>query len=299
MNPMHRQPHSGQSTTEYGIAIALIAVIAIAALASASVAVGGAFGFINQRVEAVIPTSGSGSAPTAFVTPAIQTVGQTVTVSGTGYTPDSSVTITLHSTPTVLGTTPADSAGRVTYTTVVPLGTVPEQHAVLLSDTSHSAQAPLQVNLAPSTTTTFGAALAPAPLAFNAADVPADLDPAVPFIFTAASFPTLAPVPQHGQFAWINICAAAPCTASAPAIASMIQAEPTSENTVGTGIQIAPLQAGMWTSLFSDLAALDGTTFPVAIVNNAGTLVGWTDFRLDAATGGTSKTITGAFVAQP
>ena len=124
MNPMHRQRHSAQATTEYGIAIALIAVIAIAALASASVAVGGAFGFINQRVEAVIPTSGSGSTPTAFVTPAIQSVGQTVSVSGSGYTPDSSVTITLHSTPVVLGTTTADSAGNVgPVVETIPLGT--------------------------------------------------------------------------------------------------------------------------------------------------------------------------------
>ncbi|HVB27882.1 MAG TPA: hypothetical protein VNE21_08230, partial [Mycobacteriales bacterium] len=121
---MNRKRHNGQSTTEYGVVIALIAVIAIAALASASVAVGGAFGFINQRVQAVIPTSSSGSAPTAMVTPSIQSVGQTVTVSGTGYTPDSTVTITLHSTPVVLGTTTSDNSGNVgPVTETIPLST--------------------------------------------------------------------------------------------------------------------------------------------------------------------------------
>ena len=68
--------------------------------------------------------------------------------------------------------------------------------------------------------------------------------PGVPLTFTAATSRTLAPVSQDYQFAWITICAAAPCTASAVAIAALIPPEPTSETTVGAGTPIAPLNPG-------------------------------------------------------
>lgn len=51
---------------------------------------------------------------------------------------------------------------------------------------------------------------------------------------------------------------------------------------------------------FSDLAALVGTshaTFPVAIVNNSGNMVGWAYFQLTGSAGGSTKQIRGKFVS--
>ena len=120
---IHRQRH-GQSTTEYGLALGLVAAILIVALTAVNGGVGGVFSGINQQLTAAVDTaSDTAAAPTALVTPAIQLVGQQVTVTGTGYTPDSPVTITLHSTPTVLGTTTSSATGSVDATVAIPAGT--------------------------------------------------------------------------------------------------------------------------------------------------------------------------------
>ena len=288
MNPMHRQRHSAQATTEYGIAIALIAVIAIAALASASVAVGGAFGFINQRVEAVIPTSGSGSTPTAFVTPAIQSVGQTVSVSGSGYTPDSSVTITLHSTPVVLGTTTADSAGNVgPVVETIPLGTdTTITHTITLSTATQTATSNDLTVTAPVM-----------PLIFNQADVPTNLNQTIAYAQVIASpYIPLGTV----QFNWAMICASGTaCVATTTAINGVIVAGGSTSDLSST-VVVAPLSAGSHTILFSDLAALIGTscaTFPVAIVDNSGNMVGWAYFQLTSSVAGGINQISGKFTS--
>ena len=269
MNPMHRQRRSGQSTTEYGIALALIAVIAIAALASASVAVGGAFGFINQRVQAVIPTPGSGSAPTALVTPAVQSVGQTVTVTGTGYTPDSSVTITLHSTPVVLGTTTSDSAGNVgPVLETIPLGTdTAITHTITLSTATQTGVSNELTVTGPTGTM---------PLIFNQAAVAANGNQLITYTQV-----TIGPfIPQGvGQFNWAVFCASGTtCTASSGAIATLI-----SQHGDGTALTpsvvVGPL-AHVYTALFGDLGTIAGTTFPVVIVDNSGNAVGWASFDL-------------------
>ena len=63
---------------------------------------------------------------------------------------------------------------------------------------------------------------------------------------------------------------------------------------------IGPLNAGAHATLFSDLADLVGTEhneFPVAIVNDDGTMVGWAMFHLTGSVGGSTKQIRGYFVS--
>jgi hypothetical protein len=60
---------------------------------------------------------------------------------------------------------------------------------------------------------------------------------------------------------------------------------------------ISPLNAGSHTTLYSSLATLVGTEFPVPIVDDAGHMVGWAMFHLSGSVGGSSKNIIGYFVS--
>ena len=136
---MNRYQHRrGQSTTEYGLALGLIAAILIVALTAVNGGVGATFSGINQQLTAAVG-SGTAAAPTALVNPTIQLAGQQVTVTGTGYTPDSPVTITLHSTPTVLGTTTSSATCSVDATVTIPAGTDTSiTHTITLSTTTQT-----------------------------------------------------------------------------------------------------------------------------------------------------------------
>jgi hypothetical protein len=63
---------------------------------------------------------------------------------------------------------------------------------------------------------------------------------------------------------------------------------------------IGPLNAGAHATLFSDLSDLVGTDdneFPVAIVNDDGSMAGWAMFHLTGSVGGSTKQIRGYFVS--
>ena len=66
---------------------------------------------------------------------------------------------------------------------------------------------------------------------------------------------------------------------------------------VGLTDDIGPLNAGSHTTLFSALATQVGNEFPVAIVDDDGGLVGWAMFHLSGSVGGSTKQISGWFVA--
>ena len=93
--------------------------------------------------------------------------GQTVTFTGTGFTPGESVTGTVHSQPVNLGTVAADAQGNVSFTWNVPAGFAPGEHTVTLKgETSKravqatftvvAAPAPPQDGLASTGTSTAG-----------------------------------------------------------------------------------------------------------------------------------------------
>jgi Flp pilus assembly protein TadG len=63
---------------------------------------------------------------------------------------------------------------------------------------------------------------------------------------------------------------------------------------------IGPLNAGAHATLFSDLSEVVGTEdneFPVAIVNDDGSMAGWAMFHLTGSVGGSTKQIRGYFVS--
>jgi Flp pilus assembly protein TadG len=66
---------------------------------------------------------------------------------------------------------------------------------------------------------------------------------------------------------------------------------------IGLTDDIGPLNAGAHTTLFSALASQVGNEFPVAVVSDDGGLVGWAMFHLSGSVGGSTKQISGWFVA--
>lgn len=109
-------------------------------------------------------------------------------------------------------------------------------------------------------------------------------------------------VPQTAtQFNWTVYCTANgnACNGNTNTVRDLINNRGNS-TTVTLGDAIGPLNAGAHAALFSDLADLVGTDkneFPVAIVDDAGNMVGWAMFHLTGSVGGSTKQIRGYFVS--
>jgi hypothetical protein len=106
-------------------------------------------------------------------------------------------------------------------------------------------------------------------------------------------------VPQtNGQFNWTVFCTANgnPCNANTRTVDDLINGQGTS-TVVTLNEDIGPLNAGSHTALFSDLSSAVNSEFPVAIVNDAGDMLGWAIFHLTGSVGGSTKEISGYFVS--
>ncbi len=79
---------------------------------------------------ATVPASNGPLAGTGFSAGSV-TAGQTITVSGTGYAPFSTVTVLVYSSPTVLGTAVADEHGAFTFTGKLPAGLAAGSHTLV------------------------------------------------------------------------------------------------------------------------------------------------------------------------
>ncbi len=77
-----------------------------------------------------VPASNGALATTGFSTGSVAP-GQSITVSGTGYAPFSTVTVLVYSTPTVLGTAVADENGAFTFTGTLPAGLAAGTHTLV------------------------------------------------------------------------------------------------------------------------------------------------------------------------
>lgn len=136
---------------------------------------------------------------------------------------------------------------------------------------------------------------------------------AMPLIFNVAAFPTnlnqniaysepgtgTQDVPQGpNQFNWTVFCTANgnACNGDSNTVDALINGHGSS-TVVTLSMAIGPLNAGAHATLFSDLAALVGQTFPVAVVNNAGNMKGWAYFKLSGSVGGSTKQISGMFIS--
>jgi LPXTG-motif cell wall-anchored protein len=91
-------------------------------------------------VSGPLGSDGAPSEPTAVVLAApaagdsnVTTDGNTITVSGSGFAPDSDVTVVLHSDPVVLGVAHTDAAGNFTATFAIPAGTPAGDHHLVFT----------------------------------------------------------------------------------------------------------------------------------------------------------------------
>jgi len=81
---------------------------------------------------ATVPTSNGPLTPAAGSSDKV-VAGKTMTVTGSGYMPGSTVTVLIYSAPQVLTTTVADSAGNFSVTVTVPAGLAPGAHTLVAS----------------------------------------------------------------------------------------------------------------------------------------------------------------------
>lgn len=104
-------------------------------------------------------------------------------------------------------------------------------------------------------------------------------------------------VPQdQTQFNWTVYCTASgnPCNANSNTVRDLIEGHGES-TTIDLDDQIGPLNAGSHTTLFDSLEQWIGHSFPVAIVDDAGAMVGWSMFTLTDVQGSSEKVIEGYF----
>jgi hypothetical protein len=102
---------------------------------------------------------------------------------------------------------------------------------------------------------------------------------------------------EADEFNWTVFCIAGSgdaCNADSNVVSEWIVEEGI-QAAVGIDWEIAPLNAGAHTTLFNAMAGMVGTSFPVAIVNDAGVLQGWACFNLTGSVGGETKTVSGWF----
>jgi Flp pilus assembly protein TadG len=107
-------------------------------------------------------------------------------------------------------------------------------------------------------------------------------------------------VPQgNAQFNWTVFCDDPGCAgtnADSSTVDGLINDKGNSQK-VALSDGLAPLNAGAHTTLFSDMAQWIGTEFPVPIVDDSGTMLGWAMFHLTGSVGGSTKQLTGYFVS--
>jgi lysophospholipase L1-like esterase len=92
--------------------------------------VGGMLGLPAVGTITAASSTGSGTGGSTGVTAA---PGGSVSATASGYAPDETITIVLHSTPAVLGTVTADSSGDVKVKVTIPPGTLAGSHELLLT----------------------------------------------------------------------------------------------------------------------------------------------------------------------
>jgi len=141
------------------------------------------------------------------------------------------------------------------------------------------------------------------PLMFNAEAFPGAIcnDAVTSCTPTVYQLPPPGPtsVPQDAtSFNWTVMCTALgnPCNNDANVVTDLINGTG-SNTTIYLDDNIDPLNAGDMTALFNALVAKVGLTFPVPIVEDDGTAVGWGYFKLVSIEGAPDKVIKGYFVS--
>jgi len=134
------------------------------------------------------------------------------------------------------------------------------------------------------------------PLIFNEKGFDANQDPSNPQSFSEPPVGTEDVPPDSSTFNWTIFCTASgnPCNGDSAGVDAVLDSGGT-EKTIYATDDIGPLNAGAHTTLFDDLAEYVGQAWPVAIVNDAGELVGWAWFHITGSVGGSTKQVSGWF----
>jgi Flp pilus assembly pilin Flp len=150
----------GQALAEHGLLIALIVVLVISSLGFFGASASGLFDRINSSINggspSSQPTSGATSNPTGgpggslIISDPAPAVGQTVTLTGSGFKPQSPVQAVLHSETIVLKTQNADTSGNVTMEVRIP-PTIDLGHHLITLEGQNAASTPITVSSQPLT----------------------------------------------------------------------------------------------------------------------------------------------------
>jgi hypothetical protein len=170
----------------------------------------------------------------------------------------------------------------------------------------------VSVTATANSTTRPNGAIGAMPLLFNTAAFPGAVcdDSAGPCTPEVYQLPGTGnqDVPQDAtQFNWTVFCTAngndgtnggvdSTCNADSRTVGDLMDSNGTS-TTIYLTDDIGPLDSGTHTTLFDNLAAHDGETFPVPIVDSAGQMTGWAYFHLVDIEGAPDKVIRGYFVS--
>ena len=103
----------------------------------------------DTTVTSVTVRAATLSTPAVTVEPETVEAGKTVAVTGTGFAPDSAVTLTLHSEPVEVGTATTDASGAFTATVTVPATTEAGAHTLVASTAAPLAEASAALTVTP------------------------------------------------------------------------------------------------------------------------------------------------------
>ncbi|WP_297907695.1 alpha-L-fucosidase [uncultured Actinomyces sp.] len=95
----------------------------------------------DATITSVTVRAATLSTPAVTVEPSSVEAGKTVAVTGTGFAPESAVTLTLHSEPVEVGTATTDASGAFTATVTVPATTEAGAHTLVASTATPLAEA--------------------------------------------------------------------------------------------------------------------------------------------------------------
>lgn len=287
--PLSRRPES-----ERGQLLALFALAMVAFIAMVGLIIDGGDTALQRRDQQNVADAAAMAAGYAYVNGMDETAAAQAVAAANGYNDG------------VGGTTVAVTIGSTSITVDV---TRPHRNyfsgIVGFSSWDVSTTATVQAGIP-------NGAYGTMPLIFNVEAFKAHQDPDNPFGFSEPD-PGSEDVPLGpDQFNWTVFCTAsgggsgptpapgatpdpgAECNADSDTVRELINDEGTS-TVVYLDDGIAPLNAGSHSTLFDSLSGAVGESYPVAIVDDNGGLLGWATFHITASLGGETKEISGYF----
>ena len=269
---------------EHGQALVLFTLVLVGVIAMAGLVLDGGGTYAQRRTMQNVADAAAMAGAYAVMNGTSATLVAQQTAADNGYVDGSdSTTVAVSVSPSYSGST------SVTVTVTRP-------HQNLFAGVVGMPTWPVTTTATALASNQPNAAIGAMPLIFNQAALPLNLNQNIAYSEPGTGTED---VPQGAsQFNWTVFCTANgnPCNGDSSTVDDLINGRGSS-TVVTLNMLIGPLNAGSHTTLFSDLAAMIGSEFPVAIVNNSGAMVGWAYFQLTGSVGGSTKVVRGVFVS--